>query len=162
HLGRRHLPHYVEKRDLIGREVTVVSQEGWGPFQVWDLNQQTLLLEGDEPSTHAWAYEHEGRPLIIEAKSGALTARHIVVRTDREPAAWTVGSSIGPIEIEGATFSSLVRLHGQTTLLSSTIGSVRIWNLHDMLQEALRASAPAADESAPTGPGVRVLAWGKE
>ena len=162
HLERADVPHHIEKYHLIGRVVTVISQNGWGPFQLWDLDQRTLLLEGDQASNHAWAYEYEGKPFIVEAKSGTLTARHIEVRTDHEPPAWSLGSSVGPIETEGERFSSLVRLHGRATLVSATGGYVRVWDLQDLMQEALGAGDPAAGVRARVVSPVHELAWGKD
>jgi WD40 repeat protein len=162
HLERTGALHFIEKHDLIGRTVTVISQDGWGHFQLWDLNQGTLLLDGDRASSHAWVYEHDGKPFVLEAKYGELTARHIELRTDHEPPALALGSSVGPIETEGARFSSLVRLHGRAALLAATGGYVRVWDLQDLLQEALHSGDPAATVRTRAAPSVHALAWGKE
>ena len=131
--------HEIEQGSIAGRTVTAISQNHWGPAQLWDLEERRLLFEGRDASAYAWLYEFRGAPLLLEVRFGELTARQLTAADTGETLTFAASPIGRRVEIEGSRFSSVVRLHGRASILSVTTEHVRVWDVDDLLDATREA-----------------------
>ena len=143
--------HYIEEGGFFGRNAIVISQNGWGPLQVWDVEKCRLLFEDEheERSMHAWLYNYERQPLLIHVHVNELTVRRLEPRVADNDLSLTASKLGRQVQVQGNQFSSIFPLYGRATLLSTDHDHIRVWDVDDLLAEAVKAEQAGASQPWP-------------
>lgn len=139
---------HLDPVSMCGHHLAVISQENFGPPEIWDLEKRRMLLRGAERTSRSWVHQYRGDTLLIGARSGELAAARLAAKKSGKSLALTESPVDGGVEIRGDQFTGIFPLHGRATVLSASLDHVRVWDLDELLDEAFRVDRPepAAEE----------------
>ncbi|MBV8146047.1 MAG: hypothetical protein JO184_13675 [Gammaproteobacteria bacterium] len=99
---------HIELATLAGRNVAVVSQDHWGPAQIWDLKRRMLLYQGQEASDKAWILDLGDGPILLEVRFGQFESTRLPIACG--DAVISAGEYREPVPTDGRQFSTIVGL----------------------------------------------------
>jgi WD40 repeat protein len=126
---------HAETAVILGRNLVVTSQNGWGPPEVWDLDQRRLVWRGQSVTSRTWIREIGGETLLFSEWLGKLTV-HRLDWTGKDEQISIVATKLhDEIPLYGQMFTSMFDMNGRPTILSAVLDHVRVWDVQELLTE---------------------------
>jgi WD40 repeat protein len=149
--GERGSFRYIQQIEAFGQTLTVVSQNGLGPPEIWDLENRRLMFEGGVTSTKSTLYNYQGETLLLNRWLGYLKVQRLLPQTAVHLTSFSASDFGNVIEIKegGLSDTQIVSLRGRATMLSIEDDHVRLFDVDDIVTETIRtkpSSNPGASQ----------------
>jgi WD40 repeat protein len=123
---------YADSGHYFGRHLVAVSQDAWGPPEIWDLDSRRVLYQDTEASNYAWFHPFRGETLLISQGLSRLRVQRLTAAGDGADLSLTAEPAADDIPIHGDKFTRS-DLHGRKVLLSTSLDHVRVWDIDELL-----------------------------
>lgn len=127
---------FVQAIEVAGRPAFVVSQDGWGPVEIWDLkNRRRVFQLEEEQCTRAWflTLSQGGLLLTTWAGRGILTWRRLDLEAGPDCVVCHAQPKMNEVEIFESRNAAILPLNGEHLLLSAAKESVRVYSVEELL-----------------------------
>jgi WD40 repeat protein len=123
----------AETFDLFENEVTVISQDNWGPTQLWDIKKGKFLLETKETATCSWIIYYNAQPILLSINLGGLVAERLIRNVETNEILLSTRLHTEEIPWSSAADYKLIELNERPVILGRIKDSLRIWKVDDIL-----------------------------
>jgi WD40 repeat protein len=127
-------PHYFQTGVFLDRTLLLTSHDGWAGPEVWDLSRRKLVFRGDSATTRSWLMELSGKTLLVDAWLGEMIVHELTFEGGGTDSRLTA-STPARLPLDGARFSDTIALHGRPMVLSAHLEHVRVWDVHELIEE---------------------------
>lgn len=143
--GRREsgVMHYGSFASVSGLNLVAVSQNHWGPTELWDVDRWRVVARDDVDQNRSWFSRGPGRTLLLSVDPGRLRVHEIAASAEGENEHCDLRLLASRIAIDGDAFSGPVEVYGRVMLLGTYRGRLRIWDVEELV--SLKASPVAQD-----------------
>jgi len=134
--------HNIESTIYSGRQLTVLSQNNWGPFQIWDFEKRILLYQSIERSDYAFFFKNWNSHFLINIGLKKLYLYHI----DQSP----VNKDLILTEIDlpifknnvliGSMFRHTFSLNASSFILSCDVDRIKVWDIEELINYREKAN----------------------
>ncbi|MCC5613048.1 NACHT domain-containing protein, partial [Nostoc sp. CHAB 5834] len=126
---------YAESGMFFGEQLVVVSQNSWGPPEVWDFaSQHRLFRDKDGTSTErSWLYTYMNNVYLIGVRSNQLVFQKVSY-VDKKDGPILINELINESSpVEGDYFSNITQRYGRAVLLSAKGNYIHIWDIEELI-----------------------------
>src|SRR5437016_13196825 len=115
-----------------------MSQDGWGPPEIWDFDLGRAVFRSDSRTSHSWLHQFRGETVLISEWLERITLHRLMASGREDKLSLTSALLDDGVPIQGERFSSSIELYGRAALLSSVLEHVCVWDLDELFRSEER------------------------
>jgi WD40 repeat protein len=136
---------------------------GGEELEFWDLGERRLLTKAPGKAGRCWFHHHRGQELLLSEWCGQFDLKHLTSRVEPSGKFAVDAEKIArPLQLQGTYFTETIRIFGREVTLSAVGDYVRVWDLQDLVEEALEAETSSSKVQGPPPESVSDLARGPD
>jgi WD40 repeat protein len=140
----------IEEVKVFGRKMFLLYRRDSSHTEIWDWESKRRVFQDTRSAEVSWICDFRGRTYWVHVWDGRLSVSELSLTSKDGSLLLEVSEHGESVNVQGSYFTRVYQGYGRAAFMSATVDQVKIWDLEDVLELALRGDS-APDNSGDAG-----------